>query len=348
MRAQDARIVGWSRRTRFVVAILVSSLVVGAASCGPRATPSRYGVVLYDTTGLDLMRDASFKWVRLYVKWDAMQPSAAHQFDPGYLAWIDSQVNAAVKFGFSVDITFERHVPSWAWDPTQTQSQAGTGTCDVAWRAERRPASPSMFHDFAYETVRHFRDRVASWELWNEPWMNCRWPGNAADFRNLVFGPGFDGIREAEPGAIVLGPSVNNGTQFSNFYKDSSGHLVRLVNAVNLHQYGSVTDIESAMDVANKFHPCTTAGYCVRKYELTEYGFGEAADPDNAKMITRHCEAQTNCERLYYFIQVGQGLNAQGDPYGSYALLDNNGVPRAKYWSLRAYQTSQEPPLPQS
>ena len=196
------------------------------------------------------------------------------------------------------------------------------------------------------ETVAHFSGRVASWELWNEPYNNCRFPGSSADFQRLVFGPGFDAIRAAEPNAIVLGPSVTTATQLSNFYKDNSGYLVRPVNAINIHHYGSVADIEGSMDTTNGFHPCTTSGYCVQKYELTEYGFDEGTDSSNAVQVTKHCEAQANCERLYYFIQWGQGDNALGDPYGSYALLDNNNVPRAKYWALRDYMTSHEVPLP--
>ncbi|HET9730529.1 MAG TPA: beta-galactosidase [Acidimicrobiia bacterium] len=322
------------------LAVLLCTGVLGA--CGPNLSPSRYGVNAhyeYAKTA-PMMRAAGFKWVRLNAEWDWLNPNPG-EVHPEFL---DPIVNAWVKQGFSVLIVLTEEVPKWAYDPTETASHAGTDNCQGIEQGTRRPASPDDFQGFANVMAQHFKDRVAAWEVYNEPDWPCRWPGDAVDFKRLIFAPGFDGIRAAQPDAIVLGPGLTHASGLQSWYTypvGTSHYLVRPVNAVAFHTYGSVTTDKSNMDTGSKFVACTTDGYCVHKYWLTEFGFDESYRTSSAPQIEAYCEGQSNCERIFYYDAIQSG----GDMH-SWGLLDETGQPRAKYGVLQNYLLQREPALP--
>ncbi|HET9728343.1 MAG TPA: cellulase family glycosylhydrolase [Acidimicrobiia bacterium] len=323
-------------RLRVASAALV--VMVLASGCLAPRNPSRYGVNGdANTTAAELMRQAGFKWVRLFVGWDDLQPNGPG-LDKNDLAYVDSEVNAYASKGFSVSIVITRHVPWWVRDNFQPEPCASHPN-------ERRPLA-GYFEQFMTLMALHFKDRVAAWELWNEPELDCRFPGTPADFRRLIFNPGFDAIRAAQPDAIILGPALADVTQLNAYYTYVSGgsrYLTRPVAAINIHHYGTVDDIESAMNTANSYVQCVWGGtYCVTKYWLTEFGFTESDAAGDAPNILAHCDAQKYCERAFYFAANYEGLGGQ-----TFALLDPKTlVPRTKYYKLKEYILSKEPPLP--
>jgi hypothetical protein len=326
------------KRAKLIAA--VAAVAVMASGCLAPRSLSRYGVNgNYEPTGTAVarMREAGFKWVRFFVGWADMQPNGPG-LDAGALAYVNAEVNSYASKGFSIAITFTRHVPWWVRDSSQPQP------CP-AHPDDRRPIA-GYFEQFASLMAQTFKDRVAAWELWNEPELDCRFPGTPADFRRLILGPGFDAIRAAQPDAIVLGAAVAFPSSLDDYYTYLSGshrYLTRPVSAIDIHRYGSVDTIESAMNTGNNYVKCMQfTGYCVTKYWLTEFGFTESDPVGSAAKIFAHCDAQTFCEHAFYFAANYEGLKG-----GTFGLLNPETlVPRDKYYKVKDYILSNEAPLP--
>ncbi len=335
------------RRTT-VAALAVALAVAVLAGCGPASSPSRFGVNVGSggDVAADRMKEAGFKWARVFMSWDRLEP-APHTFEPGYLAYNDALVNTYASRRFSIDITITKRVPVWARDTTQAQPCTGAN-----WRDERRPKGTVVFHDFMAELAQHFKDRVIAYEVWNEPQLGCKFPGTAADFRSRVLAPGYDGVKSVQPNAIVLGPAVGaDHNVLDNWYtypKNGTRYLVRPVAAVNVHAYGTLSDVTARMDLAHGYRRCMEDGsYCVSRYWLTEYGFNETDPVGWSAQVLAHCAAQDDCIRAMYYSAADSGVDQNGNPYGSLPLLNPTTLqPHAKYDAIKKWILAREPALP--
>ncbi len=329
-------------RGRLGIAVVASIAVLALSACDAPQSASRFGVNgSGNDTAAQMMKAAGFKWVRFFVHWNTMEPSGP-SLDAGAVGGLNNEINVWSNRGFSVDIVITRDVPRWAWDTHQN-----SGPCANA-NDQSRPKDETVYHDFMFAMAHTFGDRVGAWELWNEPEYGCRFPGSPGDFRRLILGPGYDGVKQAQPKAIVLGPAiadVQTGVLDDWYTYAANGHryLKRPVAAVNVHQYGSVSDVEAAMNTAHGYHRCMQDGsYCVGTYWLTEFGFQEGQSPvGKAPQIYQHCIDQSDCQKAFYFSSDYDGLQGQ-----SFGLLDASEQPRQKYGDLKNFLLSKEPPLP--
>jgi hypothetical protein len=320
---------------------MVAVVALSLAGCAPR-NPSKYGVNgEHGAPAADLMKQAGFKWIRLFVGWDDMQPYG-YPLDPEKAAALDGTVNEWARRGFSISMTFTRTTPEWAKDPNQAQPCA-------SHPKYRRPAEPYMFGDFAWLMAKRYGDRVAAFEVYNEPEKDCRFPGSAADFRRLILAPGFDAIRSAQPNAIILGPAMATPSEYEEYYtypKDGKRYLLRPVAALNMHSYGDVAQMKDRLDDASKWRKCmepAVSSYCVDKFWMTEFGFQNGDADDAAVKVFKHCDAITNCQHIFYFAATYDDVGGVGKT----ALVDpTTGVPRDKYWKVKDYILGREAPLP--
>jgi hypothetical protein len=325
-------------KTRAGMVVAVIAMAATMTGCIATRSPSRYGVNGDgNSTAAARMKEAGFKWVRFFVGWDSMEPNGP-SLDPGALNGLDATVNTYAKKGFSVDIVFTRDVPVWARDTTQAQPCADHPK-------QRRP-KVGAFGGFANAMAVHFKDRVAAWEVFNEPELDCRFPGGSGDFRKLILAEGYDNIHAVQPDAIILGPALASPGQLNDWYTyPNNGHryLTRPVAAINVHQYGSVADVEDAMNKANNYVACMEyTAYCVADYWLTEFGFTEGQADDSATKIFAHCEGQKYCKRVFYFAANYETLSGM-----KVALLNPTTlVPRGKYYKVKDYILAREPALP--
>jgi hypothetical protein len=339
---------GVMQRTRRTVAaiILITTLALLLSACGARQYQSRYGVNIAtccdvdakDAPVADLMRAAGFKWVRIYVSWEGLQPSGP-SIDQNVLAILQNKVKIYTDRGFAIDFTFAGSTPTWANDWSQPRP------CSNDQYKDRRKPLPGKFGAFARAMATLFNSSVAAWEVWNEPMNKCQFPGRADEFRYMNE-EAFDNIRSVDPGAIVLGSAVNQG-QFDAWYTHPNGGnrvLDRPFNAINLHVYGAASDQVAAMNTAHNYRRCTAESYCVEDYWLTEYGFRQDQSADGAVTVTQHCESQSDCKRVMYF---AARWDTPSDDVGNVSLLDPNTLqPRASYDWLKTWMNSHEAPLP--
>jgi polysaccharide biosynthesis protein PslG len=83
--------------------------------------------------------------------------------------------------------------------------------------------------------VRRYRDRIHSWELWNEPDNAAYWLGTAAQFAALVRA-GSAAVRAADPRArVVLGGIAGELDFLGKLFRDE--HIAPAIDVVNIHSY---------------------------------------------------------------------------------------------------------------
>jgi hypothetical protein len=334
-----------TRSRRFLAVVWVmAAFMLGAAKCGPNNSPSRFGVNgANDAADMDYMRQAGFKWVRFFVGWNGMQPDGP-SLNAGSVAWLHQMVDLWHNRGFSVDLTITRKVPAWARDPNQAQPAKCTGED----KDERRPATPDIFRNFMFQLASEMKFTVAAYEVYNEPELACKWPGNEKDFRNLILKPGVEGVKAAQPGAIVLGPAIASGgyADWYTYTKNNTQYLAAPVDFLNVHAYGDLQAVDARLNGSSNFNRCMEAPYashCIREYWVTEFGYSAntTAAGNNAVDVFKHCANHADCAKAFYF---SSGYDGNGGP--TYGLLNDANVPRAKYWPVYNYIRSKETPLP--
>jgi polysaccharide biosynthesis protein PslG len=107
---------------------------------------------------LDKLVATGARWVRIGVQWSALQPRRPTAGDPGWnLEWgvpkADRVIGQAVQRGLAVSVTLLR-TPDWA--------NGGGGP-------ERLPTDPATYARTIQWLAHRYRDRVDSWEIYNEP-----------------------------------------------------------------------------------------------------------------------------------------------------------------------------------
>jgi hypothetical protein len=142
---------------------------------------------------------AGLGWIRLFFDWNEIERSQG-QVDWGRFG---QAVEQAREQGLQVAVCLH-NTPDWAGgDACQ-----GCRQCRQDVRSAWRPRSPKYYYDFARRAARAFRGKVAAWELWQEPHDCTQWRGSAADYRDLILKPGFDGIRSVDRDAMILAPGL--------------------------------------------------------------------------------------------------------------------------------------------
>ncbi|HET9768727.1 MAG TPA: hypothetical protein VFS60_17915, partial [Thermoanaerobaculia bacterium] len=161
-------------------AALAAAFVLLAGAAPAAAEPARctsrpvaVGVNVQGTPDFDRVRAAQLGWVRLTVRWSAINPS------PGVwqLAELDRDVAAARSRGVEV-LALLSHTPEWA----------GGGPHGTVPPGDLEP-----WRDFVQRLARRYRGRIAAYEIWNEP-----------DVSDLGDGIGWDRDLESEPRYVDL------------------------------------------------------------------------------------------------------------------------------------------------
>ncbi len=142
--------------------------------------------------GLDVTRAASLGWVRIDVNWFQAEP-AQGQYD-----WtlLDQVVDGAKSRGLSV-LAVLAYTPAWA---STGDTLADGNNNDV-------PAA-GTYASFVTAAVSHFSNRVAYYELWNEPNLTVFWEGTPQDYTTSVLVPGAQALHAACATCRVVAPAL--------------------------------------------------------------------------------------------------------------------------------------------
>jgi hypothetical protein len=187
------------RRVLFIALCLLAALPA-VASAGPLIGIADDRVLLNGGAAADR---AVAAWsadgvdvVRIFVQWDEASPSpGAHKRPAG--AYDFSRVDAAVDrvraAGMQPLLTLTGPGPVW-------------GTQDPSRGSRRYRPSPARYAEFAQDAVEHFKGRVHSYILWNEPnlsfWLSPQYAAPSI-YRNLV-NAAVPAIKTVDPSAQLL------------------------------------------------------------------------------------------------------------------------------------------------
>ncbi|MFO0722942.1 MAG: hypothetical protein U1E65_04095 [Myxococcota bacterium] len=285
-------------------------------------------------------------WLRITLKWADVEPSPpllASTWRVHNLDWskYDVAIDNAVAAGLKVHLSLVGPAPSWAVNPA----------------TPLRPTQDWQFGEFAEAAAHHYGAKVSSWGLYHEVNGPEQWapaPDGTLDFqgyRDLILKPGFDGIRRAQPAALVSAPGVVIGDQpmsdcgaWTDPWVMENGQLVRPLAAITVHGYMPARNFRPVLS-------CLAQAAAARpgfpKYWLEEFGTPtwstyascQAKEQQEDSIVTAIGALENrsaSIERMFYW-----QLQGVPDECGRIHSLFDNNTPSLqighKYCDLRAY-----------
>jgi hypothetical protein len=192
---------------------------------------------------------------RVDVGWSSLEQNAKGRYERWYLDRLDTLVEKAGQHGVQLLLTVTDS-PCWASSAPDSVKQG----CDGAWwdREVQRypPVDARDYADALAFLVRRYGDRVAGWEIWNEPnlqyFFNSDQP--AADYARIVRAA-YPAAKAADPSATVIAGSLAESPPAfveELFQHGIGGHF----DAFSIHPYsGDASPLDPGDDdwVKNSF-----------------------------------------------------------------------------------------------
>lgn len=149
-------------------------------------------------TGMQLIRDAGFKFIRQEFPWeDLEQPRKGEFFDTkfNHSTWdkYDRIVALANEYDLEIIARLD-HPPAW----TRADGNARGFFAP--------PDNYDDYGDFVAAVVERYKGKIKFYQLWNEPNIYPEWgeqPVNAADYTRLLK-IGYARVKEVDPSAVVI------------------------------------------------------------------------------------------------------------------------------------------------
>ncbi|MGV0851034.1 family 1 glycosylhydrolase [Mycolicibacterium phlei] len=136
---------------------------------------------------LDVMARTGASWLRVFIDWSRVEPM------PGAYNWgyVDHWINGALDRGIRV-LGLIGYSPDWARAP----GVYFTGP----------PTDPAVFASFVKTVVKRYGDRVANWEIWNEPNLPLFWgyQGDRAKGYTELLKAAYPAVKEVQPHSTVI------------------------------------------------------------------------------------------------------------------------------------------------
>lgn len=135
-----------------------------------------------------------FKAVRIHgeamqTKWAQVEPL------PGRFRWDDASIDLAAEKGFAI-LGMLDTAPAWA--------ARNTPKAKGFFSVYNLPSSLEQWDVYARAVVSHYKEKISSWEVWNEPWSQNFFPGGtSSDYLDLLR-RAYAAVRAARPNTPVL------------------------------------------------------------------------------------------------------------------------------------------------
>ncbi len=343
---------------------LGGALPAQQALASPLPNNSFFGMNLY-ITGLergkeeknqllDAAQDLGVKWSREEISWANLEPDK-----PGVYNWaaIDPWINQLVARGIKIVGTIQT-TPYWA-------SGVPKSATDWYWYT---PSDPNDFISFAAAAAAHYRGKIDTWEIWNEPDVDITFKCNGCN-KPLVYaqmlGGSYKAIKRINPNATVLigGLSIhdynNGGMAFLDKVVAASGGKLNF-DVLSIHPYMPDRPPESTdprtivqnfpyrLDMSYKW--LQAHGAPNKEIWITEDGYstcvcgtlGVSEDEQARRLVRLNVIAMgaPNVTRFDYF-QLKDKFNAgPTDLWGNMAIMRNDMSPKPAYAAYR-YLTRQ-------
>ena len=217
-----------------LAAILPFSTVAGEIPDG--LIPDGVGVNIHFVTGheqdLELIAKAGFRFIRMDFAWTATERKNGEYDWSGYEQLLSNLEKRGLRALFILDYS------NPLYEETVTNPNPLTGKAQQSTASPRHPESIAAFARWSAAAAKHFHGRHVLWEIWNEPNGNFWAPKPKAEEYTALALATAKAIREAEPGATIVGPAS------SGFPWDFLEHFLKSgvldnLDAVTVHPYRS-------------------------------------------------------------------------------------------------------------
>ncbi len=309
---------------------------------------------------LDRAQEAGAGMVRVDLGWASLEQEGKGEYSKWYLGKVDHVVAEAEERGIEVLFTFWE-TPCWASTAPESLKQG----CEGAWwdRAVQRypPADAGDYAEALAFMVRRYGDRVAAWELWNEP--NHPHYFKAADqvgsYAELVKAA-YPVAKAADPDATIIAGSLADADfEFTRALLDRG--VGGSFDAWSVHPYS---------EDRSPLHP-GIPGWTKKSFAagvpavrdtllahgqdtpiwLTEFGWSTCSVRGDRAAYHNCVDPSTQAEwlreaflymRTWDYVPVGVSYNLEdtsddaGDRVENYGLMSHDGTPKPAFAAFRA------------
>lgn len=169
---------------------------------------------------------------RNFVQWYEVEPTA------GRYHWFDPQVDDLARHGYQMLGTLCR-TPLWA-------AREGAEHLRHSNWCSSPPRDRGEWTRYVEAVVRHYRDRVQAWEIWNEPWSANFWTGTPEEYVQLL-AAGHGAVKAADPKAMVVGGCFSPAfPRFTQSVLQAGG--LRYMDVLSYHEYMQPANVAEPAD----------------------------------------------------------------------------------------------------
>lgn len=189
----------------------------------------------------EFLKKHDVKLLRISFGWDAIEAEKG-KYD--WLFWDDYVKMAVDDYGITL-IPYICYIPKWN----------STGAEDTLFYWNYPPKDFEAYGKFVKALVNRYKDRIKTWEVWNEPDIWIYWQGTRDQFAKFLK-IGAKAVKEADPEAKVVFPGIAYDPEFVlNMFRDYN--LSQYFDIVNMHNYYETWHrhpIESIAQYINEVH----------------------------------------------------------------------------------------------
>ncbi len=168
---------------------------------------------------MEMLKRAKINLLRISFGWDGIESTPGKN---DWLFWDDYVKTAVDDYGITL-VPYICYTPRWN----------STGDSTNYWN--HTPKDYDAFGRFVFALVSRYKDRIKSWELWNEPDIKEYWSGTAKDLAHLTV-IGAEAVKKADPNAMVVLAGLAGHVEFTKALFRDYG-ISKYVDVVNCHSY---------------------------------------------------------------------------------------------------------------